>query len=176
MELVNRLHLYTGDGKGKTTAAMGLALRVLGHGREVLIAQFMKRGTSGELRALKELRGATVHEGALMDRFTFEMSAGELEEARRSQTAETAVIADRIRRIRPSLTVLDELAVAMHLALVPEDAAFALIDEALKWGDTVVTGRNAPERLMQRADYVSLIQKGKHPFDKGLPAREGIEW
>ena len=81
-----------------------------------------------------------------------------------------------IHELRPALTVLDELCVALATRLVEEDAAWQLIDAALAYGDAVVTGRYAPEKLVQRADYVSRIQAVKHPFDEGRPAREGIEW
>ena len=118
-----KLHVYTGNGKGKTTAAMGLALRSLGHGRRVLIAQFLKDGRSGELAAL------------------------------------------------------DELNVALSCGMVTQENAEKLIDAALAFGDVVSTGRNAPEWLRARADYVSEIAAQKHPFEtEKLAAREGIEY
>lgn len=170
------LHVYTGDGKGKTTAAMGLALRAVGHGRRVLVAQFMKDGQSGELRTLRELPGVTVHQSPPMAHFTYQMTPEELAQERVRQTAELERIADEIRALKPGLIILDELAVAMRYQLVPMDAAMALVDTALRHGETVVTGRGAPEALLRKASYVSRIEAVKHPFNEGIPAREGIEW
>ena len=175
MEKVNKLHVYTGDGKGKTTASMGLALRMLGYGKPVLVVQFMKQPNSGELKGLQQL-GAHIHQGAVMNRFTFQMDEEELQRTKQEQTAEVDRIIDEIHRIQPALTVLDELAVATAHYLVPQEDAMRLIDEALKTGEVVVTGRGASEALMDKADYVSVIQAKKHPYDEGLPARKGIEW
>ncbi len=170
------LHVYTGNGKGKTTAAMGLAVRAAGHGLRVLIAQFMKDGQSGELSVLRTLPGITVHKSQPMNHFTYQMTPEELEEERARQTAELAAIANEIRETKPQLIVLDELAVAMQLNLVPLDAAMDLVETALTFGETVVTGRGAPEKLVERADYVSRIDAVKHPFEEGIPARKGVEW
>jgi cob(I)alamin adenosyltransferase len=72
--------------------------------------------------------------------------------------------------------VLDELCVALFMRIINKEDAWRLIDEALKYGDVVATGRYAPEALKERADYVSNIQAVKHPFNEGIPARQGIEW
>lgn len=176
MQIQPLLHVYTGNGKGKTTAAMGLAVRAVGHGHKVLIAQFMKDGQSGELTALRMLPGITIHDSKPMNHFTYQMTEEELQEERVRQTAELATIAAEIKTLQPQLIILDELAVAMQYNLVPQDAAMELVETALASGETVVTGRGAPERLMDRADYVSRIDAVKHPFDEGIPARKGVEW
>lgn len=170
------LHLYTGDGKGKTTAAMGLALRMLGHGKPVLIAQFMKDGTSGELKSLSRFENAHVFEGARMKGFIWRMTPPQLEEARQVHREAAEKLLDAIHQLRPALTVLDELCVALATRLLSEEDAFNLIDAALLYGDAVVTGRYAPEKLQERADYISKIEAVKHPFNEGRKAREGIEW
>jgi len=170
------LHLYTGDGKGKTTAAMGLALRMLGHGRTVLIAQFMKDGTSGELRALRQFGRVTLFEGARMEGFVFRMTEPELEEAREQQSRAVSELSEKVRSLRPDLTVLDELAVALATRMVGRADAERLLDAALESGDAVVTGRGAPDWLRERADYVSDVAAVKRRFEEGQAAREGIEW
>ena len=170
------LHVYTGDGKGKTTAAMGLALRMLGHGKPVLIAQFMKDGTSGELNSLGRFENAHIYEGARMQGFIWRMTPPQLEQARQAHREAADSLLNVIHALRPELTILDELCVALATRLLTLEDAFRLTDTALLYGDAVVTGRNAPEALLERADYVSRIEAVKHPFDQGQKAREGIEW
>ena len=170
------LHLYTGDGKGKTTAAMGMALRMLGHEKPVLIAQFMKDGTSGELKSLARFENAHIFEGARMKGFIWRMTPPQLEEARQAYREAAESLMDIIHKLSPALTVLDELCVALAARLLSQEDAFRVIDAALLYGDTVVTGRYAPDKLQERADYVSRIEAVKHPFNEGQRAREGIEW
>lgn len=170
------LHLYTGNGKGKTTAGMGLALRMLGHGKPVFIAQFMKDGTSGELEALKTFDLATIFDGAKLKGFYGNLRPEQQEKVRQEHSQSLKDMEAALHQLKPSLIVLDELCVALALRLVGQEEAFRLIDTALEYGDTVVTGRYAPEALIEKADYVSRLEALKHPFDKGVPAREGIEW
>lgn len=175
MENSRLLHIYTGDGKGKTTAAMGLATRMLGHGKKVLVAQFMKQPNSGELKALKQL-GALVLDMAPMQGFTYQMDEDALERTRQAQTAELTRIGEAVEEHKPDLVVLDELAMAMAFRLVPAPEALALVKKALGFAEVVVTGRGASQELLDMADYVSRIQPEKHPFDEGIQARKGIEW
>ena len=174
---MNRLHVYTGDGKGKTTAAMGLALRSLGHGNTVLVAQFMKAGNSGELIALRWMPGAVVMTAPPLQGFTFQMNAAQLQEAARQQTAFIQDALDAIAAHHPQMIVLDELGEAVADGLVPDSAAEQLVNAALQSGETAVTGYHMPGWLLQRADYLSRIQAVRHPFEtERLPARKGVEW
>ena len=174
---MNKLHVYTGEGKGKTTAAMGLALRSLGHGNRVLVAQFMKRGNSGELKALKTFENARVLTAEPVAGFTFRMSEGELALTRQQQTAFARAAAEEIAAWRPQTVVLDELGMALSLNLVDEAAARELITTALESGETAVTGRGVPAWLAERADYLSRIMAEKHPYaTEKLAARKGVEW
>ncbi|MGI6725775.1 MAG: cob(I)yrinic acid a,c-diamide adenosyltransferase [Christensenellales bacterium] len=170
------MHLYTGNGKGKTTAAMGQALRMLGHGKPVFIAQFMKDGTSGELKSLKRFDLATVFEGAQLQGFFGNLTPQQQEEARQRHGEALEAMTEAVSRLRPALTVLDELCVALFMRLVRQEDALRLIKTALQHGDVVVTGRYAPDSLLEMADYVTRMEAVKHPFDTGTPAREGIEW
>ncbi|NLA53825.1 MAG: cob(I)yrinic acid a,c-diamide adenosyltransferase, partial [Clostridiales bacterium] len=147
MDKTNKLHIITGEGKGKTTSAMGQALRMLGNNKPVFIVQFMKQGNSGELASLKKLPLAYVHEGAAMRGFTYQKDEDALERTREQQTAEIGKIIEEINRIRPALIVLDELAVASSLMLVPSQDAMRLIDEGLKYAEVVVTGRGASQAM-----------------------------
>lgn len=176
-ESIHKLHVYWGDGKGKTTAAMGLALRALGHGQKVLIAQFMKNGNSGELKAFKSLSGAIVITAPPMNGFTFQMGHEELRLTRERQNAFAREARRIIAEERPRTILLDELAVALSTGMVEEAAAQALIEESLLHGETAVTGYSAPDWLLDMADYESQIIMRRHPYvTEGLPAREGVEW
>ncbi|MBR3927459.1 MAG: cob(I)yrinic acid a,c-diamide adenosyltransferase [Clostridia bacterium] len=172
----NRLHLYTGDGKGKTTAAFGLALRSLGHGRRVMIAQFLKSGRSGELDGARTFENAYVLKVPATEKFTYQMTKEELEAEKARQKAEVYFLMDKIDELKPETIILDELAVCAGIGLISEEDMWKLIDKALSFGETVVTGRYAPESLLNKADYVSEIVKRRHPFDKGVEARKGVEW
>ena len=172
-----KLHLYTGDGKGKTTAAMGLALRALGHGQRVLAAQFLKDGRSGELAALRRFPDARVWDAVPLAGFVFQMTAAERAAARASPPAQAQALRAAVLADAPHLIVLDELALALCLDMVDEAAARDLISASLTRGETVVTGRQAPAWLHDRADYVSVITAEKHPYAaEGLPARAGVEY
>lgn len=174
---MNNLHVYTGDGKGKTTAAMGLALRSLGHGNKVLVAQFMKNGVSGELRALKVFPGAIVKCAPPVKGFISHMSDEMRAETARQQLAFAHGLARCILSERPDTIVLDEINTALSLGILPEDDVRELIYAALSCGETVSTGRNAPEWLCDMADYVSRIAAEKHPYEsRKQPARKGVEW
>ena len=173
----NRLHVYTGDGKGKTTASMGLALRSLGHGSKVLIAQFMKNGNSGELTALKTFPLAVVLTAPPIAGFTTRMTEEQKKATAAEQSAFCLQAAGRILGEQPRTVILDELNVALSAGMISREEGEALIGTALRFGETVCTGRNAPQWLRERADYVSDIRAEKHPFrTEGLPAREGVEW
>ena len=176
MESVNRLHLYMGEGKGKTTAAMGLALRMLGHERRVLVAQFLKSGTSGELRALRTVKGVIIVEMPAFHKFTSQMNEAERARAQTALTIAIRALIAQIEAQRPDLIVLDELALAAQLTMLSEESAHALIDAALAQGEVALTGRYAPQSIIDRADYVSEITKRTHPFDEGVPARKGVEF
>ena len=176
-ESIHKLHVYWGDGKGKTTAAMGLALRALGHGQKVLIAQFMKNGNSGELKAFQSLPGAIVITAPPMNGFTFQMDREELQLTRERQTDFAKEACRIITAEKPQTIILDELAIALSAGMVEEPASRALVEEALLHGETAVTGYMAPDWLLDMADYESQIVMRRHPYvTEGLPAREGVEW
>ena len=187
------LHLYWGNGKGKTTAAMGLALRALGHGRRVVIVQFLKDGTSGEIAPLRTA-GATVY-ACPNAKFTWLMDENDKAQAR-------AVSADALEKALPSKKSIKELSRGMRMKLnlasalahrpellVLDEACAALksniLDEALlrkaaafaKDGrEVVVTGRDPAPWLQDAADYSTEMQMHKHPYTQGIAAREGVEY
>ena len=151
------LHLYWGNGKGKTTAAMGLALRALGHGRRVVIVQFLKDGTSGEIAPLRTA-GATVY-ACPNAKFTWLMD--ETDKAL-AQPFDLLVLDEACAALKSN--ILDE-------ALLRKAAAFAKDGR-----EVVVTGRDPAPWLQDAADYSTEMQMHKHPYTQGIAAREGVEY
>ena len=165
------MHLYWGDGKGKTTAAMGLALRALGQGFKVTVVQFLKSGTSGELESLRTL-GATVYSGKKGNHFFSKMSPEEQRENRKLYSSFLSEILENAG----DLLILDEACGVWEYDLVDRDLLRRTVEGRPAGLEVVLTGRGPSEELISLADYVSEIQKIKHPYDQGLQAREGIEY
>jgi cob(I)alamin adenosyltransferase len=166
------VHVYTGEGKGKTTAAMGLALRSLGHGRRVFIGQFMKTGVSGELTALAAHDGVDVeHYG----RGGFIRSAPS--EADRGGACDGVSSAlEAIAGGRYDLVVLDEIDVALAFGMITLDDCGRLLDARPGHVELVFTGRCAPPEIIACADLVTEMREIKHYYSRGVCAREGIEY
>ena len=168
------IHVYTGDGKGKTTAAVGLAVRVAGNGGKVVFAQFIKSTPSGELAPLERL-GVTVIRSRTRFGFTFQMDAATKELCGKEQQRILDDAVDLVRREDAALLVLDEVLDALGAAVLDEDGLRALIRTLNSNCELVFTGRPVPDWLAEAADYHSHIKKIKHPFDSGVKARNGIE-
>jgi cob(I)alamin adenosyltransferase len=170
------VHLYTGDGKGKTTAAIGLAVRANGQGRRVVIAQFLKGRDSGELRGLAALAGVAVFRLSRDYGFVRAMDASALEQVRREHDAILSRVENLVAAGDCDLLVLDEATAACRHGLLDSGRLLRLLDARPRHAEVVLTGRDAPAALAERADYITEMRKVKHPFDRGVPAREGIEW
>ncbi len=202
------IQIYHGDGKGKTTAAIGLAIRAAGHGIPVVFAQFLKDESSGEISVLKQIPGIEVLHSECFHGFIRNMTNEQKQETREAyaglletcgeiiasigNTAEqnmnsivgnsqenTSANSSLIRGV----IILDEVLHACNYDLLDEAV---LIDKLEKWkkvGDNcenceyevILTGRNPSQPLLRLADYVTEMKKEKHPFDRGIYAREGIE-
>lgn len=165
------VHLYWGDGKGKTTAAVGLALRALGAGRKVVIVQFLKGGQSGEIPLLRSL-GAQVFRGKAGMKFTFQMGGEEKAETRALQT-------EHLRQAlacKADLLVLDEACAAWRTQLVDRELLQKAVLERPEAQEVVLTGRQPPEWMLEAADYITEMRCCRHPFERGVPAREGVEF
>lgn len=165
------VHLYWGDGKGKTTAAMGLALRALGTGRKVVIVQFLKGGQSGEIPLLRSF-GAQIFRGKAGMKFTFQMSEAEKAETRALQT-------EHLRQAlacEADLLVLDEACAAWQTGLVDRELLQKAVLEKPAAREVALTGRQPPDWLLEAADYVTEMRCHRHPFERGVPAREGVEF
>lgn len=170
------LHLYCGDGKGKTTAAVGLALRALGQGKRVLFVSLMKGTPSGELKVLESLPGCRVLYGKQDARFSFQMDDRKKRETRDRQNQILREVGKRVENGEYDMVVLDELCSALSEDLLDRDLADRLLAQCRGNVELVVTGRNPPQAYRDQADYLSEIRAVRHPYEKGLPARRGIEW
>lgn len=165
------VHLYCGDGKGKTTAAMGLALRALGQGMRVVVVQFLKNGTSGELEPLKKL-GAAVYSGQPGAKFTFQMNAEEKAQATKENNAR---LAEALQQ-PCDLLILDEICAARNSGMLDEALAKQAVLERPQHREVVLTGRNPEAWMVEAADYITEMQPRRHPYEQGIPARKGIEF
>lgn len=166
------LHLYCGNGKGKTTAAMGLALRAAGRGKRVVIAQFLKGANSGERFALAQLPQVTLLPVPDAVKFSFRMT----EEERRAEARRYQDLLAQIRREAPGcfLLVLDEACAAVNTGLLPLEDLLTCLD-GLEC-EVVLTGRDPAPQLVERADYITSMEAVRHPFEQGISARKGIEF
>ena len=167
--------VFTGDGKGKTTAALGLALRTLGHGDQVAVVQFIKGGWQpGEAKAL-ELFGEALHWHALGEGFTWETQDRERDRQLVQQAWEQSLVylADASRK----LVVLDEVNVALKLGYLGIEQVLAGLDLRPELTHVALTGRGAPPQLLERADLVTEMKLVRHPFrEQGVMAQRGIEF
>ena len=164
------LHLYWGDGKGKTTAAMGLALRALGHGRRVVILQFLKDGSSGEIEMLRRC-GAAVY-ACPNAKFTWLMTDAERAEARRTNTRTLQTILQGSF----DLLVLDEAGSAWELDMVDKDLLQQAVLHRPAGQECVLTAHAAPAWMLDAADYLTEMCCRRHPYQKGIAARKGVEY
>ncbi|CCO08569.1 cob(I)yrinic acid a,c-diamide adenosyltransferase [Desulforamulus hydrothermalis] len=167
--------VFTGDGKGKTTAALGLALRAWGHNRQVLMLQFIKGRICGEHLAARRLQPGLQIKPLGQG---FVNLKDPLATARQRQAATQALqqAAEAIRSGRYQLVILDEILYALKYGLVAADDVLELLDNRPDSLHLVLTGRDAPPEIIQRAHLVTEMKEIKHPYRQGIPAQEGIEY
>lgn len=205
------VQLYCGDGKGKTTAAVGQAVRTAGSGGRAVIARFLKNDDSGEVAALRLIPNIRVLPCEKSFGFTWQMTEAEkaeaaeyyealllkagdaaretVQEMTREMTGDAArelpdaavqeTAGEKVRetaRELPVLLVLDEVCAAVNSGLLKERSVLELLDGRPERLEVVMTGRDPSDGFLQRADYISRIEKIRHPFDAGLAARKGIEY
>lgn len=185
------VHIYCGDGKGKTTAALGLALRAAGGGAAVAIARFLKNDESGEVAVLGNIPGIRLLPCERQFGFTWTMSEQQRAQAReyytelfdRAWDLACGLVREReevSKGVQPceirALLVLDEIMAAVNLGFVPEQRLLAALDRRPEGLEVVLTGRGPSEGLISRADYVTEMRAVKHPYEKGVGARKGVEY
>jgi len=168
------VQVYTGDGKGKTTAAVGLCIRAVGRGLRVAFVQFVKGGErSGELEPLERL-GVNVERPAAES--TGLLGQGATDEDRRSSAVAFGMAREALLSGEYDLVVMDEVCVALAYDLVPIEPFLVALRQRPSGVEVVCTGRGAPEELVEYADLVTEVRLVKHPYQRGIPARPGIEY
>ena len=165
------VHIYCGDGKGKTSAAVGLAVRAAGCGKRVVISRFLKTDNSGEVEILKKIPEVTL----IPCRKTFGFVRSMDEETKRECAAYHRELFGEAVKLaeHADLVVFDEIMAAVNYGMVLENRPGRDQTDGL---EIVLTGRDPSEKLIAAADYVSEICKRKHPFDRGIMARRGVEY
>ena len=167
------IHLYCGDGKGKTTAACGLAVRAAGSGMRVLFVQFFKSGKSSEVTALEKLGIITAHPGVHYGRYKT-LDDGKKAEV---QNSYGELMHDVIAHAAEyDLIVLDEAVSTYGYAMIDRKQLMEFLRQEGSRREIVLTGRDPLPELTDAADYVTEMKKVKHPFDGGIAARKGIEY
>ncbi|MCI6859245.1 MAG: cob(I)yrinic acid a,c-diamide adenosyltransferase [Eubacterium sp.] len=167
------VHIYCGDGKGKTTCSVGLMMRAAGSGKKILYHQFLKGNQSSERKIIESRPEITVIPGKEMEKFTFQMDPEELGALKKENDA----MLDRLFSMAKDfdMLVMDESVYAIDGDLLDEKKMIKYLEEKPYSLEVVLTGRNPSQALMEHADYISEIQKVKHPFDQGVSSRMGIE-
>lgn len=170
------VHIYTGNGKGKTSAAVGLGLRAYGRGFRVLMIQFLKGTETGEVIALKNFEpNFIIKREKSINKFTWSMDEGEKKEAKAAVQELFQSAVEIARSGDCEMLIMDEIMASLTTGFLKLQDVVDFINNKPENLELVLTGRNAPEELIELADYVSEINKVKHPFDKGIAARKGIE-
>lgn len=166
------IQVYTGNGKGKTTAALGLAIRAAGAGLKVFIAQFIKMGEYSEIKALKRFKDLITVEQFGTGRFIKgKPSASDIEAARKGvEKIKAAFMSGQY-----NLIIMEEANVAAKLGLLSVGDILKIMDAKPKDVEFVITGRGADSRIIEKADLVTEMKEVKHYFQKGIKARIGIE-
>lgn len=166
------LIVYTGNGKGKTTAALGVLLRALGHGLRTATVQFLKgRWQTGERRFAEE---RAIEWCVMGDGFTWESK--DLERTRRMVREAWSAAAEKTLSGAYDLVILDEVCYALHYGYLGCDEVLEVLRCRPEGTHVILTGRNAPEALLEAADLVTEMREIKHPYKRGVPAQKGIDF
>lgn len=172
------IHIYTGEGKGKTTAAIGLCLRAAGSNLQVLIARFLKTNDSAELLAFERFPNVKIvpNEKSFGFSRVWSKDPVKAEEAGNYYSEMFERAATEAVSGYYDILFLDEIMAGVNLGVVEKEKLISFVKGKPDGLEIIMTGRDAPEELIELADYVSEIKKIKHPFDQGIRARRGIEY
>ena len=168
------IQIYCGDGKGKTTAAVGLSVRAVGAGMRVLFLQFLKSGTSSEIAQLSALGVQTACADCTC--FTYRMDEAQKAEAKERHDALLWRALAAMQDGTADVIVLDEICAAVMTGLADEALVSALLQTCPPRVELVLTGRDPTQEMLDAADYISRVHAVRHPYEKGICARKGIEY
>jgi cob(I)alamin adenosyltransferase len=170
------IHVYCGEGKGKTTAAVGLITRACGHGFRVLLVQFLKSGQSGELKTLSKMENVQILAGQVTSKFSIAMNEEEKRKTRDLHLNYFRTACRRVTQESIDVLVLDEVLGAIESGLMDEGELVDFLRHKPLDLEVVLTGRQASEEIFALADYISRIECVRHPYQHGILARRGIEY
>ncbi|BBF44573.1 cob(I)alamin adenosyltransferase [Lachnospiraceae bacterium KM106-2] len=170
------IHVYCGDGKGKTTVSVGLSIRAAGRGKKVLYANFLKTDDSGEIIIMDQIENITVMRVEEEYGFIYTLSSEDKEKAIKFYSTRLERAIEMATKENYDVLVLDEILASYTLNVINRETLLQFLKNKPEHLEVILTGRDPAEDILEYADYVSEIQKVKHPFDKGVPAREGIEY
>lgn len=166
------IHIYTGNGKGKTTAALGLALRASGAGKRIYIAQFVKGMFYSELEAVKRIPEIEIKQYGLDCFIVKKPTIKDIQSAR----AGLAEISEIIKAGKYDIVILDEACIAIYYNLFSTDELIQILKQKPDEMEIIITGRYAPPELISNADLVTEMMEIKHYYQNGIEARKGIEF
>lgn len=169
------IHIYCGNGKGKTTTGMGLCTRAAGFGYRVLIYQFMKNNTTSERNILSKVPNITFVDGLEQEKFSFQMTPEEKSFRKAYYEEQFRFVTKKALEENFDVLFCDELIYTIRAGLFDDNILIEYLKTKPKNLEIILTGQDPSNALIELADYVSEIRKIKHPFDQGLPARKGIE-
>ncbi len=170
------IHIYCGDGKGKTTAAMGLGMRAAGRNMKVLLTQFLKDNTSGEINSIEKLKdNFSIVKGEPVVKFVWNMNEKEKEEIKVEHMNRFSDIIKKSIEEQYDLLILDEIIASINIGFIDLKSVIDFLKNKPKCLEVVMTGRDPKEELLELANYVSEVKCIKHPFNQGIPSRIGIE-
>ena len=169
------IHLYVGDGKGKTTAALGLAMRALGAGEKIFFAQFLKGRESSEIIILKRLDIDVIRTDGIT-KFSKDMNEEEKKAAKTLCQKCLEQIDEAVNSNKYGLIVCDEVVDAINLGFIDTDEFLNIINKRKSNTEIVMTGRNPNDKIVDAADYLTVMSALKHPYRKGIKGRLGIEY
>lgn len=172
------IQVYTGGGKGKTTACVGAALRAAGQGMRVYFVQFQKGFDSGELNILRTIDNIDVYRICSQEKFYYYMNDKEKELYLKAHKHAFESVVDTITQdpLKYDMLVMDEILGSISIGVIEEDEVLRFFENKPEHLEVLLSGRDATEKIIQKADYVSDITCVKHPYEKNITARKGIEY
>ena len=170
------IHLYYGYGKGKTTAALGLAIRAAGSGKKVVIVQFLKDTNTSELKSFSLIPNVTILRGTAAKVFARAMTPEQLKDTKTMQEDHLRQALQYVSAGECDLLILDEALDAYQLGLLDKQLFLDIVLNKPEALELVITGHKPDRQIIEAADYVTEMKKIKHPYDNGVTARKGIEF